>query len=63
MAKKKGNGSFVGWMARGILGAIGGAFIRVIRDAHTYCYGRWPGVTLLVYLGIFIIFFLVGLTR
>ena len=49
-----------GWVLRGILSATGRGtqriladvwrgFTRLVAHAHSYCYGRWPGATLLGY--------------
>ena len=56
---------FMGWIMRGLLGAAGQgaraivaqlwrAGVVLVSDAHRYCYGYWPGSTLLVYAGLFL---------
>ena len=56
---------FGGWVLRGVLGSAGqGArtvvttlwrgFVRLVSDAHSHCYGHWPGATLLGYVVIFV---------
>ncbi len=52
---------FFGWMLRGIFSASGRAAGSVVRDAHRYFYGRWPGWTLVFYGSVFFALFVIGI--
>lgn len=52
--------SGVSWILRGVLGSVGNGIVRVIRDIHTYCYSRQPGLTVIFYLILFLSLVVLG---